>query len=59
MKRLTTPAAVELKADPALVAEVRQLVVARNRRRERQGKEPLDVDTEVARQLTDLETLGQ
>lgn len=59
LKRLTAPAAVELKADPALVAEVRQLVEARNRRRARQGKEPLDVDAEVARQLTDLESLGQ
>ena len=59
LKRITAPAAVELKADPALVAEVRQLVVARNQRRERQGKEPLDVDAEVRRQLRDLETLGQ
>jgi hypothetical protein len=59
LKRLTAPAAVELKADPALVAEVRQLVEARNRRRARQGKEPLDVDAEIARQLTDLESLGQ
>ena len=59
LKRLSTPAAVDLKADPALVEEVRQLVLARNARRERQGKEPLDVEAEVARQLRDLETLGQ
>lgn len=59
LKRLTAPAAVELKADPTLVAEVRQLVEARNRRRARQGKEPLDVEAEVQRQLRDLETLGQ
>lgn len=59
MKRLSTPAAVNVKADPALVSEVRQLVQARNARRERQGKPPLDVETEVARQLRDLEGLGQ
>ena len=41
-------------ADPALVAEVRDLVIARNERRERMGKEPLDVEAEVARQLRDL-----
>jgi hypothetical protein len=45
--------------DPALRAEVRQLVVARNERRARQGKEPLDVDAEVERQLRELENLGQ
>ena len=39
--------------------EVRQLVVARNERRVRQGKEPLDVDAEVERQLRELENLGQ
>ncbi len=59
LKKLTAPAAVELKADPALVEEIRQLVVARNGRRARHGKEPLDVDAEVARQLRDLEGLGQ
>ena len=46
-------------ADPALREEVRQLVVARNERRARQGKEPLDVDAEVERQLRELENLGQ
>ena len=40
--------------DPALREEVRQLVVARNERRLRQGKEPLDVESEVDRQLRDL-----
>jgi hypothetical protein len=33
---------------------VRQLVVARNARRVRQGQEPLDVETEVARRLREL-----
>ena len=57
---LTAPAGGRAcKADPALVDEVRQLVVARNERRARQGKEPLDVEAEVARQLRDLENLGQ
>ena len=45
--------------DPALRAEVRQLVIARNERRARQGKEPLDVEAEVDRQLRELENLGQ
>ncbi len=58
IKRLNTPAAINVRADPALVAEVRQLVAARNARRARQGKEPLDVDTEVARQIGELEDLG-
>jgi hypothetical protein len=49
LARLTAPA-----LDPALREEVRQLVVARNERRERQGKEPLDVEAEVERQLRDL-----
>jgi hypothetical protein len=40
--------------DPALVAEVRDLVIARNARRARAGKPPLDVEDEVARQLRDL-----
>ena len=34
--------------------EVRQLLEARNARRLRQGKPPLDVETEVRRQLADL-----
>jgi hypothetical protein len=41
--------------DAELVTEIRQLVVARNERRARQGQEPLDVDTEVARTLKELE----
>ncbi len=41
--------------DAGLVSEVRQLVVARNERRARQGQEPLDVDREVARTLKELE----
>jgi hypothetical protein len=41
--------------DPGLVAEVRQLVMARNERRARQGQEPLDVDAEVARTLDELD----
>jgi hypothetical protein len=40
--------------DPALRDEVRQLVIARNARRRRQGKEPLDVEAEVERQLRAL-----
>ena len=43
-----------LAADPELVAEVRDLVIARNERRVRMGKEPLDVEAEVARQLREL-----
>jgi hypothetical protein len=49
---LVKPAPVA--ADPALVAEVRELVIARNERRQRMGREPLDVEEEVARQLRDL-----
>jgi hypothetical protein len=41
-------------ADAGLREEVRQLVVARNERRMARGKEPLDVDEEVERQLRDL-----
>ena len=48
-----------LAGDKALREEVRQLVVARNERRERQGKKPLDVEKEIARQLSELENLGQ
>ena len=46
-------------SDPALRDEVRQLVIARNERRVRQGKEPLDVEAEIERQLRELENLGQ
>jgi preprotein translocase subunit SecF len=41
-------------ADRGLREEVRQLVIARNERRERQGREPLDVDAEIERQLRSL-----
>jgi hypothetical protein len=33
--------------------------VARNERRARQGKEPLDVEAETERRLRELEDLGQ
>jgi hypothetical protein len=48
-----------LGADRELREEIRQLVVARNERRQRQGKEPLDVEQEIERQLRELENLGQ
>jgi hypothetical protein len=41
--------------DPELLAEVRQLVLARNERRARQGEELLDVDAEIVRTLKELE----
>ena len=41
--------------DAALEEEVRQLVIARNERRQRQGLEELDVDGEVARTLEELD----
>ena len=41
--------------DRGLVEEVRQLVVARNERRERQGLEALNIDAEVARTLAELD----
>ena len=56
---LAEPQAGSAGVDRGLVEEVRQLVVARNERRVRQGKEPLDVDEEVERQLRELENLGQ
>ena len=40
--------------EPGLREEVRQLVEASNARRLRQGRQPLDVDAEVERQLRDL-----
>jgi len=40
--------------DAGLVAEVRQLALARNERRARQGLEPLDVEAEVKRTLDEL-----
>ena len=56
---MTEQAAAAPGEDPALREEVRQLVIARNERRQRQGKEPLDVDAEIERQLRELENLGQ
>ena len=47
------------RRDRELREEVRQLVVARNERRVRQGKDALDVDEEIERQLRELENLGQ
>jgi hypothetical protein len=41
--------------DPELLAEVRQLVLARNERRARQGEEPLDVEVEIVRTLKELD----
>jgi hypothetical protein len=56
---LAEPAHGSPAADPALREEVRQLVIARNARRQRQGKEPLEVEAEIERQLRELENLGQ
>ncbi len=48
-----------LGIDPELADEVRQLVQARNARRRRTGKPPLDVEAEVARELGRIrESLG-
>jgi hypothetical protein len=43
------------KHDAVLVEEVRQLAMARNERRARQGKPPLDVEAEVERTLAELD----
>jgi hypothetical protein len=40
--------------DPELREEIRQLVEARNHRRVRAGKEPLDVEAELAREIERL-----
>jgi hypothetical protein len=40
--------------DAELVAEIRQLVIARNHRRARRGEAPLDVEAEIARQIARL-----
>lgn len=40
--------------DPGLREEIRGLVIASNERRVRRGQEPLDVEAEVERQLSDL-----
>ena len=49
---LSKPAATP--RDDALREEVRQLVLARNERRARQGKPPLDVEAEIERQLSEF-----
>jgi hypothetical protein len=41
--------------DPGVADEVRQLVVARNERRVRQGLQPLEVEAEVVRTLEELD----
>jgi hypothetical protein len=56
---LATDSGPPVASDPGLREEVRQLVVARNERRVRQGKKELDVDAEVERELRELENLGQ
>jgi hypothetical protein len=43
----------EEPSDAALREEVRQLVIARNGRRAARGEAPLDVETEIDRQLRD------
>ena len=50
-KLLLVPAAGH---DAGLEGEVRQLVIAKNERRARQGLEPLDVAIEVQRTLQEL-----
>jgi hypothetical protein len=50
LARLTTLA----DADGELRDEIRQLVIARNHRRARKGLEPLDVEAEIARELSGL-----
>src|SRR5436305_12041415 len=42
------------RQDDALRLEIRQLVIARNERRMARGEPPLDVESEVERQLADL-----
>lgn len=42
--------------DPQLVEELHQLATARNQRRLRNGEPPLDVQAEVARALSELES---
>ena len=51
----SAPAQRRRRTTPGLAEEVRQLVVARNERRARQGLEPLDVEAEVARTLDELD----
>ena len=50
--------AAEGSGDAALAEEVRQLVRARNERRQRQGLDTLDVEAEVQRTLSELNASG-
>ena len=52
--KLAAAPAARAPRDEGIADEVRQLVVARNERRERQGLEPLDVQAEVTRTLAEL-----
>ena len=52
LSRLTAP-----QIDDQLREEIRQLVVARNHRRARQGKPPLDVEAEIEREIAGLARL--
>lgn len=42
------------RLDAELLAEIRELVLARNHRRARRGQPPLDVEAEIARQIARL-----
>ena len=42
------------RTPPWLLAEIRDMVVARNHRRVARGREPLDVEAEIERQVRDL-----
>ena len=55
LAKLLEPPSAAREHDPALLEEVRQLVLARNERRERGGLEPLDVESEVERTLQELD----
>jgi hypothetical protein len=59
LTRLVRPAAAPAARanetlDRELLAEIRQLVIARNHRRARRGEPPLDVEAEIARQIARL-----
>jgi hypothetical protein len=45
--------------DPELRAEIRALLEARNERRRRRGEDPIDLDSEVQRQIADLRSRGR
>ena len=48
------PARPDGALDEELLAEIRELVLARNHRRARRGQPPLDVEAEIARQIARL-----